>query len=433
MAVAGLNQRILLNPCGSAGDVHPYLAIGMQLQAMGHEVFVLTNACYEPKVRKAGLTIVPIGEPLDWQVISRDPKVHHPRTAWREAMLWAVIGTMRETYQRIEELYIPGSTALAAPVWSVGARIAREKLGIPLATVVLNPMLLRSTLHAPVTPQMYMPDWMPRWMKRWQYFVGDLLFIDPLIGPPIREFRKELALPKTTRRWMHRWWFSPDRVYGMFASNLVPKQDDWLFPVELVGPTLWDPPGDPVVDEMAMAFVQSGPAPICFVPGSVGADGHVFDLVAQACREMGERILMLHGSFATPCLTPDQRELRAAYTPLANVLPHCKAIIHCGCAGTASHGLRVGIPHVVWPRVNDQFDIAARIRRLGVGEVIARNHLSSRAIQASLRQVGGSLAMQAACLQVKTEMAKWDGSRSVAEGLRHLTCCDTTVPTPPSR
>ncbi len=64
---------------------------------------------------------------------------------------WAVLRTMRETYAELERLSRDHETIVAAPVWSVGARIAREKLDLKLASIVLNPMLLRSTLQAPRT------------------------------------------------------------------------------------------------------------------------------------------------------------------------------------------------------------------------------------------------------------------------------------------
>ena len=48
-------KRIVLNTFGSYGDIHPYLALGMELRARGHSVVVATMEIYQEKVRNAGL------------------------------------------------------------------------------------------------------------------------------------------------------------------------------------------------------------------------------------------------------------------------------------------------------------------------------------------------------------------------------------------
>lgn len=412
--------RILLNPCGSAGDVHPHLAIGKVLQERGHEVLVLTNPCYEEKVEREGLRFVPIGERLDWDKISQDPKIHKPGSAWKEVMGWAVHCTMRETYGAIEAWTDPGRTVVAAPVWSFGARIAREKLPIRLASIVLNPVLLRSTIHAPRTPQCYMPDGMPRWMKAWQYFWADILFVDPLIGSAIRQFRRELDLPKTTRRWMNRWWFSPDRVLGLFHEFYVPPQRDWPAKVELVGPTAWDPSGDVRISEAVVAFAKSGSPPWCFVPGSVGADRSVFQVVSRVCRQLGQRVIMLHGSFPVVQEEADGQELRAPYAPLGDVLPNCRALLHCGCVGTAVHALRSGIPQLVWPRVNDQFDMAQRMESIGVGQVLWKRRLTEAVLKLALQSPRFDGGSKPDCQRAKEIMLGINGTQRACDFIQRL-------------
>jgi len=191
--------RFLLNPCGTAGDVHPYLAIGRELRQRGHDVFLLSNPTYKDLANQHSMRFVPIGDRLDWVELRNDTRVHNPRHSWKAAMQWGATGTMRTVFDAIRELHRPGETVIVAPAWSLGARIAQEALSIPLATCVLNPFILRSARQSPVTPQMYMPDWMPRWIKRMQYWVGDTFFVEPLMGKAIREFRNELGLPDVRR------------------------------------------------------------------------------------------------------------------------------------------------------------------------------------------------------------------------------------------
>ena len=78
--------RFLLNPCGTSGDVHPYLAIGRELLQRGHEVFLLTNPAFRDLAEKESIAFVPIGERLDWKELRSDPRVHNPRQSWKAAM-----------------------------------------------------------------------------------------------------------------------------------------------------------------------------------------------------------------------------------------------------------------------------------------------------------------------------------------------------------
>jgi rhamnosyltransferase subunit B len=48
-------MRILFHTVGSLGDLHPYLAIALGLQARGHEAVIATSACYRQKIETLGL------------------------------------------------------------------------------------------------------------------------------------------------------------------------------------------------------------------------------------------------------------------------------------------------------------------------------------------------------------------------------------------
>src|SRR5689334_13829770 len=45
---------------GTGGDVHPFVAIGRELQRQGYDVVLLTHAPYATVARDAGLRFVPI-------------------------------------------------------------------------------------------------------------------------------------------------------------------------------------------------------------------------------------------------------------------------------------------------------------------------------------------------------------------------------------
>jgi rhamnosyltransferase subunit B len=393
--------RFLFNPWGTAGDVHPYVAVGMELKKRGHEVFVFSNALFQNVVEKHNLNFVPIGEPIALNQIRNDSQIHKSRTSWKAAMKWGATGTMRSAFEQIKVHAVPGRTVMGAPVWSLGARIAREALQLPLVNLIMNPFILRSTILPPITPGMYMPDWMPRWMKLEQYWFGDTFVVEPLLGREVNAFRTELGLP-SIRRFMNRWWFSPDQVLGLFHELYVPRPPDWPCQVQFVGHTLWDPAGDAEVNASVQHFLDDGSPPVCFVPGSVGpSSNNYYSIATEACRAAGLRGLILDKADSKLVGSLPSFMKQASYSPLGDVLQKCQAIVHSGCMGTSAQALQAGLPHVVNPRVNDQPDMARRLERLGVARTLPVRKFRIESLVEQLQGILSDLSVKTRCEEVR--------------------------------
>src|SRR5262245_35261663 len=48
-------RRIVLTTFGSLGDVHPYIALALVLQACGHNGVIATSALYRDKIQELGI------------------------------------------------------------------------------------------------------------------------------------------------------------------------------------------------------------------------------------------------------------------------------------------------------------------------------------------------------------------------------------------
>ena len=85
-------MRFLMTPVGSSGDVHPFIGIGSRLRSRGHEVFVLTAAPFEQMVVRAGLGFHPTVSADEYDRVTRDPALWHPRAGlqivMREVAKW---------------------------------------------------------------------------------------------------------------------------------------------------------------------------------------------------------------------------------------------------------------------------------------------------------------------------------------------------------
>jgi UDP:flavonoid glycosyltransferase YjiC (YdhE family) len=368
---------ILIIAMGSHGDVHPMVGLAATLRARGYDAAVLTCPYYEDMIRRAGVPLIPMGTSADLLETMQDPRLWDGHKAFEIVTERMILRFMRPIYKLIAERYVPGRTMLVAPPTSFGARIAREKLGIPLATVHLAPAGIQSVYQSPVLPPLLWDDWVPIWFKRIQYWIINDLVIDRKCAGPVNQFRAELGLPPV-RGIFKSWWNSPDRVLCMFPEWYAPKQPDWPAAATFTGFPMWDEssvtPLSPEVEE----FLQAGDAPIVFTPGSAMIHGQkFFAAAAGACQQLGQRGILLtrHGDQIPASLPESVRHF--SYVPLSRLLNRSAAMVHHGGVGTVAQALAAGIPQVTMPMAHDQFDNAARLERLGIGATLPRHKFTA--------------------------------------------------------
>jgi len=69
-----MTKRVLIATTGSLGDLHPYIAIGLELRSRGVAVTIATNNYYRTKVEHTGLGFAPMGPhiaPVNSEVMQR--------------------------------------------------------------------------------------------------------------------------------------------------------------------------------------------------------------------------------------------------------------------------------------------------------------------------------------------------------------------------
>ena len=89
-----------------------------------------------------------------------------------------------------------------------------------------------------------------------------------------------------------------------------------------------------------------------------------------ATRALGARALLVVGrDQPPPANLPADGSIKAvAYAPFSSVFRRANVIVHHGGVGTTAQSLAAARPVLVTPMAHDQFDNAARVARLGVGE-----------------------------------------------------------------
>lgn len=357
----------LISALGSAGDVHPFIAIAQVLRHRGHDVRLLAPPHFEARVRAAGIAFVPFGAPGDYESLLERAELWEPRRGAR-FVIDALLDRLPEAYATTVDCIDDPSVVLVGSTLSWGLRLAQETRRLRGATVHLSPTCLPSAFDPPAIAGLGDLSWMPPWLFRGLFGAIERAMLDRWIAPRLNAFRASLGLPPVRRAWS-RWMHAPDLVVGAWPAWFAAPQADWPANADASGFPLFDEAGalPPALED----FLASGPPPIGITPGSAMAHGARF--IAGATTGAASRGLR------AVVVTPYRDQLPSPlptgvlavdYAPFSALLPRLAGLVHHGGIGTAAQALAGGLPQVVAPFAHDQFDNAARLVRLGVARTV---------------------------------------------------------------
>ena len=402
-------MNILMITVGSSGDVHPFVGMGRELRRRGHRVTLITSGYFAPLAEKAGLEFADFSPPgWDFRTLLDNAQVWGKFSGPRTVFRLAVTPAIRTGYEAIAARHQPGETVVVASSLALAGRLARDKLGVPLATVHLSPSIFRTDFEGPNLPALFMGPSVPAWLKRLQFWLADTLIMDRLVCPTLNSIRQELGLSPVSRV-MHEWWNSPDRVLGLFPDWFGRPQPDWPPQTRLVGFPLYDegdlaePPADVV------RFLEAGTPPIAFTPGSANVHGQEFFTAAvEACTRLGRRGMLLtkFPEQLPPSLPEHVRHFD--FVPFSWLLPRVAAVVHHGGVGSTAQGFAAGVPQLLMPMSFDQFDNADRVKRLGAGEFVSVRKFTGPNVAAALQRLLDNPSIRKTCQSLAEKFTGYD-------------------------
>jgi len=115
----------------------------------------------------------------------------------------------------------------------------------------------------------------------------------------------------------------------------------------------------------------------------------VFRLVLEALAEEPVNVLATVGADGDAGrLEPVPANARVErFVPQAELLPHCRAVVHHGGAGTTFGVLAHGLPALVLPQSADNFFIAQRLAGAGVARALMPEEVTAEAVHREARMV----------------------------------------------
>lgn len=406
-------MHFILSSVGTDGDIFPYLGLGVQLLARGHRVTLAAPEPYRNRAEALGMAFCPIVTNGEVEQMLGNPNLWHPFRSGVAMAKWGAPMIPRQ-YETLATLANQPDCVIVANPGVMAARLAGEKLGIRVTSLILQPGVLPSCIGPPqMSGGLTIPKWFPHFLRR-LYWLGFDAAGYLLIGRSLNRFRATLGLPPVRR--FFRWWLSPELVIGLFPSWYAPPQPDWPAQLRLAGFGRFDG-GKGELPDALRTFCENGPPPIAFTLGTGMRHANPFFRTAVAvCQENGFRgILLSKYQEVIPSPLPAS-VIHFTYAPFRQLLPVCGAFVHHGGIGTTAAALETGCPQLVLPLAWDQPDNAARIIELGAGLTLGPRQRSVKEMGLALSRLS-TLGFGERCREIAPQAKKEDGIEVAANRL----------------
>ena len=389
--------NVMLPTLGSSGDVHPFIALGKAMHQRGHRVTVLTNPLFQALIESQGLEFLPLGKLEAAQVAIGNPDVWHLRKGFA-IIASVIVPAIAETYRYIEQR-ADSNTVVAFSTLAFGGRVAQEKLGVPSASVHLQPSVIRTYADQGMLGNVRLSAAHPRWMKQILFSLVDGLVLDRNLKLPLNRFRATLGLAPVSRV-MDQWMNSPQLVLAMFPEWFASPQPDWPANTHAVGFPQFD--DDEASDSLQPAeeFLGAGEPPIVVTPGSAGSTmQRFFRESVDAVGRIGARaMLVTNFPEQVPRHLPSGVQV-FGYLPFSKLLPRSAMMVYHGGIGTLAQGIKAGVPHLIVPHGYDQFDSGWRIEQLRLGRSLSENRYRASRVAPLMRQMLDDASLNQRCRQ----------------------------------
>ncbi len=434
-------KRIVLSTFGSFGDVHPYIAVALELKRRGHTPVLATTEMYREKAEPLGLEFRRVRPDMPSydepeRVAEMIEQVVNPRVGMERLLQTMILPHLEDAYEDLLAASRGADLLLTHPLPFVGPIVA-EVTGVLWASSVLAPGSFLSSYDPPVPPQL---PALHALMSRSRAFTRAVMWlgrkrVDSLIAPVYR-LRARLGLARGGNP-LFEGQHAPALVLALFSKVMAEPQPDWPPRTVVTGFPFYDRrdrAGDDPAERLAPElerFLDAGEPPVVFTLGSsaVYVAKDFYTESVKAARELGVRALLLLGDERNRPGEPLPANVAAfEYAPYGELLPRARAVVHQGGVGTTGQALRSGRPTLIVPHAFDQHDNAARAARLGASRTLERPRYNARTAARELRELlaVGVYAERAA--EVGRVVRAEDGARAACDAIEELLVAGAGAP-----
>jgi UDP:flavonoid glycosyltransferase YjiC (YdhE family) len=387
-------SRLLLGAFGDPGHAFPMIALGAALARAGHDVTLQTWRKWEGQVEAEGMRFAAAPE---YQVFPTRERPLKPYAA--------VVRGARETVPLVEEVR---PHAVIADIITLAPALAGEMAGVPVATLIphVDPR------RAPGFPPYSIGARMPRTAAARAFWDAAQRTV---VRGGLEQGRDEL---NDTRR---RLGLAPlAHVHGGISRTLalVATLPQLEYPrpasppaTHVVGPLLWELPGEPAVAP------PPGEDPVVLVAPSTAQDAEHRMLRAALEGLAGARVRVIatynRRAPDPPVRVPDNAVL-VDWLSYAKTMPHCDLVLSHGGHGTVLRALTSGCAVVCCPAAGDMNENAARVDWAGLGTRLPRRYVSARGVRLAVERALASERIRERVAAVAAWARANDGAQRAA-------------------
>lgn len=420
-------MRVVLSNIGTLGDIHPLIAIALELKRRGHTPVMAVAEVYRPKIEPLGLEFHALRPDIDPSNTILVEMIYDVKKGTERGLREFLFPALRQTYDDLlhaatqpvrADLLLLGELNYAGP-------LVAEFTGIPWASYVLAPFSFFSAYDPPVLPPY------PQLAKAEKLLpgMGHLIkrvarFVTRAWPEPVYALRRELGLPPGPNPIFDA-KHSPHLVLALFSRVLGMEQKDWPAKVRITGFCFYDADaGNAALPAPLEDFLAAGEPPVVFTLGSAAvlAAGPFYQLSAKAAIRLGCRAVLLIGNDPRnrPTETLPETIRVAEYAPYSALFSHVSLVVHQGGVGTTAQCLRAGRPMLIMPYSHDQPDNARRMKRMQLSRTIERKNYQPAHVARTLQAMFDDPGYARRAARVAAELKREDGVRSACNALEEL-------------
>jgi rhamnosyltransferase subunit B len=382
-------MKFLLATWGSSGDLHPFIALGREMRARGHEVTLAGNPLWSGIAEKEGMAFLPAGPVQSSDIIFAHPEVISDEKfgfkALRALMNIGVAPVIDDSYRTLCAA-APHHDALVAHFLLLTAGAVAEKTGIDWVTVTLAPGVIPSRHTMPAGS----------FLQPFRGVVGEganhLIWqlgrrmSRKVVDPHINRLREREGLPSLVEAVFSN--TSPQLNLQLYSPEFASMPPDWTVEKKQAGFCYLESTDDFMPPPQLEKFLAAGDKPWLFTLGTaiVAQPGAFYATAVEAMKGIPERAILLTGlpQNQLPDLPPNV--MTVDYLPYDWIMPRCSVVAHqCGI-GTLSHVLRAGLPSVACPYAFDQPNNSMRLQALGVAVFLPAKQRTAAALRVAMRE-----------------------------------------------
>lgn len=349
-------SRIVLTTIGSFGDLHPKIAIALELQKRGHDIVFATHQQYQSQI-----------EALGFEFYRMRPDVVALDNTHQMAGIMDLKTGLRETYIDLMNAAKDADFILAGELVVCAARLVTEKLGIRWAMCALQPAALKNftpspSLLAGVGSNSYTSNAL--------YQLQDKVGLSALRENPVFDDNS-----------------SPYLNLALLSSVLAKSQPGWPENTLMTGFTFYDEKQE-IKPTSELAKFLEGEPPIVFTLDLAAEiiPGNFYQESIKAAQKLNRPVVLLVGKNPPPDNLP-QNVLAIKNIPYSYIFRYACAIVHQGGISSTSQAFRSACPSLIVPYRDDQFDNAARVEKLGASRTIPDKEYSASRVEQELHEL----------------------------------------------